>query len=212
MTANKRPAPLTLTDKRNSRARIGSPISAARSDSQSHALSPLSPSPFQVPTISNINAMRSASMVHVRRVDYVASIFSFLPCSKKTDSRRRRRFWSRPVWLHLSSIVFFFFFAYRHLRRWSRVGGWKTFASRPAPSSCLHNSDHGGGPNRDMPCLKSPPGSGMNGSSASESQDSWNCELYALMLAVAWAAALAAATETSLSLFMQALSNRFPAY
>ena len=172
---------------------------------------PLSPAPFQVPTISNINAMRSASMVHVRRVDYVASIFSFLPCSKKTDSRRRRRFWSRPVWLHLSSIVFFFF-AYRHLRRWSRVGGWKTFASRPAPSSCLHNSDHGGGPNRDMPCLKSPPGSGMNGSSASESQDSWNCELYALMLAVAWAAALAAATETSLSLFMQALSNRFPAY
>ena len=141
---------------------------------------PLSPAPFQVPTISNINAMRSASMVHVRRVDYVASIFSFLPCSKKTDSRRRRRFWSRPVWLHLSSIVFF---AYRHLRRWSRVGGWKTFASRPAPSSCLHNSDHGGGPNRDMPCLKSPPGSGMNGSSVSESQDSWNCELYALMLA-----------------------------
>ena len=41
MTANKRPAPLTLTDKRNSRARIGSQISAARSDSQSHALSPL---------------------------------------------------------------------------------------------------------------------------------------------------------------------------
>ena len=48
------------------------------------------------------------------------------------------------------------------------------------------------------------------------------CELYALMLAgararysmlaVAWAAVLAAATETSLSLFMQALSNRFPAY
>ena len=156
MTANKRPAPLTLTDKRNSRARIGSQISAARSDSQSHALSPLSPSPFQVPTISNINAMRSASMVHVRRVDYVASIFSFLPCSKKTDSRRRRRFWSRPVWLHLSSIVFFFFFAYRHLRRWSRVGGWKTFASRPAPSSCLHNSDHGGGPNRDMPVPEIP--------------------------------------------------------
>ena len=40
MTANKRPALLTLTDKRNSRARIGSQISAARSDSQSHALSP----------------------------------------------------------------------------------------------------------------------------------------------------------------------------
>ena len=61
----------------------------------------------------------------------------------------------------------------------------------------------------------------MNGSSVSESQDSWNCELYALMLAGArallhvgscMATALAAATETSLSLFMQALSNRFPAY
>ena len=121
-------------------------------------------------------------MVHLRRVDYVASIFSFLPCSKKTDSRRRRRFWSRPVWLHLSSIVFFFF-AYRHLRRWSRVGGWKTFASRPAPSSCLHNSDHGGGPNRDMPVPEIPTWRGDEREQRERESRFMECELYTLMLA-----------------------------